>query len=70
MKNSMLFIDMLLLIGAAYLSSCSNDNGNNRIDYSINHYVDTINGHVVLTTVCSSNYSNNLSVSTLKLNNN
>lgn len=70
MKNSMLFIDMLLLIGVAYLSSCINNNGNNYIDYSVNHYIDTINGHIILTTVCSSNYNYNISVSTLELNNN
>jgi len=69
MKNSMLFIDMLLLIGVAYLVSCCSCNGNNITDYSINHYIDTINGHVILTTVCSSEYNNNISVSTLELNN-
>ena len=69
MRNSMLFIDMLLLIGVAYLSSCSS-NCNNLIDYSVNHYIDTINGHIILTTVCSSNYNCNISVSTLELNNN
>lgn len=63
-----IFVDILLLIGVVYLfSMCSNGNGNNHIDnYSINHYIDTINGHVILTTVCSSEY-NNVSVSTLEI---
>ena len=36
--------------------------------YSINHYIDTINGHIILSTVY--NYSDNISISTLELNNN
>ena len=65
-----IFIDILLLIGAVYLfSMCSNNNNNvTHADYNINHYVDTINGHIILTTVCDNNY-NQVSISTLELNN-
>lgn len=49
--------------------SAYNDN-TTHASYSINHYVDTINGHIILTTVCDTKYSNDLSVSTLELNNN
>lgn len=65
----MVFIDILLLIGAVYLfSMCSRTNN---IDYAtnapydINYYSDTINGHIILTTVC--NDKNNISVSTIEL---
>ena len=72
-----IFIDILLLIGVVYLfSMCSNGNRNTYNDnnttyasYDINHYIDTINGHIILTTVCDdANYQ--VSVSTLELNNN
>ena len=60
-----IFIDILLLIGAVYLfSMCSNNV--THADYNINHYVDTINGHIILTTVCDNNY-NQVSISTLEL---
>ena len=35
--------------------------------YEINHYIDTISGQLILTTVCSSNDNRELSVSTLSL---
>lgn len=71
-----IFIDILLLIGVVYIfSMCSNgnkniynDNGTTNADYNINHYIDTINGHVILTTVCETyNSSGVISVSTLEL---
>ena len=71
-----IFIDILLLLGVVYLfSMCSNGNratyDNNtttHANYSINHYIDTINGHVILTTVCdANNMSGVISVSTLEL---
>lgn len=73
-----LFIDILLLIGAVYLFSCCNgnrrtynDNDITHASYNINHYIDTIAGHVILTTVCdANNVSSVVSVSTLELNNN
>ena len=72
-----IFIDMLLLIGAVYLfSMCSNGNRTTYNDnvthanYNINHYIDTINGHIILTTVCDANNASGvISVSTLELNN-
>ena len=69
-----IFIDILLLIGVVYLfSMCSNgnrttydDNSTTHASYNINHYIDTIYGHIVLTTVCEGrNYQ--VSVSTLEL---
>ena len=71
-----IFIDTLLLIGAVYLfSMCTkgnrttyNDNNTTHASYNINHYIDTINGHIILTTVCdASDVSSNISVSTLEL---
>lgn len=35
--------------------------------YEINHYIDTISGQLILTTVCNSNDNGELSVSTLSL---
>lgn len=72
-----IFIDILLLIGVVYLfSMCSNgnrttynDNDVTHASYSINHYIDTISGHVILTTVCEDK-NNQVSVSTLEINNN
>lgn len=69
-----IFIDILLLIGVVYLfSMCSNGKRNTYNDnvthasYNINHYIDTINGHIILTTVCDDRNSNNVSVSTIEL---
>ena len=78
MKNSCtILVDILLLIGVVYLlSMCSNgdrttynDNDNDKTyaNYNINHYVDTIYGHVILTTVCD-NKEHQISVSTLEIN--
>ena len=72
-----IFIDILLLIGAVYLfSMCSNGNRTTYNDnvthanYNINHYIDTINGHIILTTVCDANNASGvINVSTLELNN-
>lgn len=71
-------IDMLFLIGVAYLfSMCSTnsrkiyDGGNETSsNYDINHYIDTVCGHVILTTVCNNNDNYYLSVSTLELKDN
>lgn len=62
-------IDILLLLGVVYLFSMCSNNNVTHTDYDINHYVDTINGHIILTTVCDNNY-NQVSVATLELNNN
>lgn len=73
-----IFIDMLLLLGVVYLfAMCSNGNRSTYNDttthasYNINHYIDTINGHIILTTVCDANNASGvISVSTLELSNN
>ena len=68
-----IFIDILLLIGAIYLfSMCSNTNkttNNNVIDadYNISHYIDTIYGHIILTTVCDGIHTGFISVTTLEI---
>lgn len=71
-----IFLNILLLIVLVYLfSMCSNgnrniynDNGITNANYNINHYIDTINGHIILTTVCDANNSSGvISVSTLEL---
>lgn len=72
-----IFLNILLLIGAVYLfSMCSNgnrttynDNAKTHANYNINHYIDTIDGHIILTTVVDNSHLS-LSVSTLELNNN
>ena len=73
-----IFIDILLLIGVVYLfSMCSNgnrttydDNITTHASYNINHYIDTIDNHIILTTVCDANNASGvISVSTLELNN-
>ena len=71
-----IFIDILLLIGVVYLfSMCSNGNrtvyNDNRTHKNdVSHYIDTIRGHIILTTVCYNYNTGDVSVSTLKLNNN
>lgn len=71
-----IFLNILLLILLVYIfSMCSNGNRNTYNDnnvthasYNINHYIDTINGHIILTTVCDANNSSGvISVSTLEL---
>lgn len=63
-----IFIDILLLIGVVYLfSMCSS--GKVDKNYTITHYVDTIYGNVILTTVCESTINANISVSTLNIDN-
>ena len=76
MKYTIL-IDILLLLGAVCLFSCTdgnrttyNDNNTTHASYNINHYIDTIDNHVILTTVCDEVNTGNVSVSTLELNNN
>lgn len=56
---------IITIISIFYLSRIVETNSK---IYSINHYTDTINGHIILSTVC--NYSDNVSISTLELNNN
>jgi len=61
-------IGLLLSILFSCVKSNRTINNNDDIHYSINHYTDTINGHIILSTVCD--YSDNISISTLELNNN
>ena len=67
-----IFIDILLLLGVVYLFSCTNgdrtiyNDNKTHTTYNINHYIDTINRHIILTTVCDIR-ENYISVSTLEL---
>lgn len=71
-----IFIGIILIIGILCLFfTCVNrskvvpNNDNTTYGaYNINHYVDTIYGHVILITVCDKN-STNVSVSTLEIDN-
>ena len=74
MKNILLILKIFICIGVVYLFSCCNgnrtaysDNNKTNAKYDINYYIDTINGHVILSTVCESNYNNDISISTLEL---
>lgn len=66
-----ILVDILLLIGVVYLfSMCSSDNKCNNTTnapYELNHYIDTVNGHVILTTVCFQTNKYYLGVNTLEL---
>ena len=71
-----IFIDILLLLGVVYLfSMCSNGNRTTYDDdnvthasYNINHYIDTIYEHIIVTTVCEDK-NNQVSVATLEIDN-
>ena len=72
-----ILLNILFLIGVVYFfSMCSNgnrttydNNATTHASYNINHYIDTINENIILTTVCEAN-NGQVSVATLKLNNN
>lgn len=70
----MIFIDILLLIGVVCLfSRCINNTETIHTDkphnkHNITHYIDTIDNHIIVTTVCD--YHGYVSCSTLELNNN
>lgn len=73
MKHN-IFINILLLIGVVCLFSCNGNrttysDGETHSYYNINHYVDTIYGHVILSTVVDSKVSNNVSISTIEIDN-
>ena len=69
--------NILLLIGVVYIFCCCNsdkitysDNSKTYANYSINHYIDTIHGHVIITTVADySKYGGGISCSTLEIDN-
>lgn len=69
-----IFIDILLLIGVVYLfsmcreSKTISDNSKTNADYTIEHYVDTINGHVILSTVVNKHTTTSVGISTVELN--
>lgn len=68
-----IIIGILFLIEVVCLSSCTgnrttySDNGKTHSDYNIDYYVDTINGHIILSTVVDSKFYNQVSISTLEL---
>ena len=71
MKNTALILIFMIVSGIlviAFIHFTNTYIKTKIAPYSINHYTDTINGHIILSTVC--NYSDNISISTLELNNN
>ena len=59
---------VLIVIAFTMLVSYGCDHeGNFGSNYKIDHYVDTIYGHIILTTVCSNVEGHELSVSTLEI---
>ena len=64
-----IFIDILLLIGVVYLFSMCTTNSKTKANYDINYYVDTIYGHVIVTTVVDSKVTGDISSSTLEVDN-
>ena len=48
---------------------CGNDNGdnNNTHYYRVDYYLDTIQGHIIISAVCSSNNGDNVSVSSIEV---
>ena len=69
--KSVISLGILLLIGVVCsLTSCNNKRNTDyktNGPYSINYYVDTINGHVILTTVVDSKNTNDVSISCIEL---
>jgi hypothetical protein len=63
-----LFVVFTALMMIAMLG-CKDESAKNGMSapYEISHYVDTISGQLILTTVCNSNDNGELSVSTLSL---
>lgn len=69
-----IFINILLLIGVVYLFSMCSSGTNSKYNttkgpYEINHYIDTIDSHIILTTVCYNTHQGYVSVNTLELKN-
>lgn len=63
-KEIMLLLSFLIVV-AFCIHQC-NTNSYTKAKYNINHYIDTVAGNVILTTVCEGDY--NISSSTLILN--
>lgn len=64
-KQLMLLLSLLIVVAYAVISC---DDGQYKAKYTIDHYLDTVEENIILTTVCESNY--NISSSTLILNKN
>ena len=62
-------VGILAIICIGCLFSCNDNKKYIDAPYDINHYIDTINGHIILTTVVDNSHLS-LSVSTIELNNN
>lgn len=60
-----IFVDILLLIGLVCLLCSCNTTARN--SYYIDHYTDTIDNNIIVTTVVYSRYSGDVSCSTLNL---
>ena len=66
MKKLFVVFTTLMMIA---LFGCKDESAKNGMSapYEISHYIDTISGQLILTTVCNSNDNGELSVSTLSL---
>lgn len=64
-KEIMLLLSFLIVV--AFCVYQCNTNDTIKAKYTIDHYIDTVEGNVILTTVCEGEY--NLSSSTLILKN-
>ena len=66
-KKEIMLLLLFLIVVAFCVYQCHSENVV-KAKYSIDHYIDTVAGNVILTTVCESDY--NISSSTLILNKN
>ena len=64
-----IILDILLLVGVIYLFSMCDTNESSIFNdkYDINYYIDTIDNHIILTTVVDSKHTNNVSCSSIEL---
>ena len=60
-------IVFLLIIATISTCVCCSEQGHKRAKYSIDYYKDTIDNNIILTTVCSEEDGNVMSISTLCL---
>ena len=57
----------LLIMATFFTCVCCSEQGSKKVRYSIDYYKDTIDNNIILTTVCSEENGNVMSISTLCL---
>lgn len=55
----------LLIMATFFTCVCCSEQGSKKVRYSIDYYKDTIDNNIILTTVCSEENGNDMSISTL-----